>query len=888
MERERPLYLASGRLGYQTIKMRSKDHFQSPAGPGSPIAACQGVLHASVETPSMPEGHQAVLSAVKAIEGVKEAEPLGFGGDGFTFKLTMYDGSVKLCKTIPIDVVPSIMTSSGDLKEAYILGKASHPALAKFEQVVPLLEGTFHAIVLEYIPGRSLRETFIADGKLTPAQAENIFRQMLDVLKYLHEPNHGDFQGPIYHRDIKPENIILASDGSVKLVDFGAAHTSADNLNATGSLFRRTHGYCNFDFTAHPSRDLYALATTITEALLTLGAADHQLLRQGDKPPYFLAEFVIPEIEGVSDRFRLVLQKMKTLNREDGFQSAQEVLDTLDGKIPIFDRVKIPDPQPASFKERLTALTRAKTVAQMRKMTFEYFRDEIADSVKREDIVRTGQFKQLLGRLIEVAAMAEIPTAEIRRTELDLVSAYQATAKGFVSSSLSGIRTAAGSTRSAKKMESILEDITIIERLAGELPALVTKDDVSRAHALLKIVQGSFAAQAYLERLEVLVSGIDAPEFVVELKTVLLDITREYAKADVPGPLSQSLSNVAMLIENRITQLEQRLLELSNYSQYLSEPKLYLCTRQELRLLAGIMDKQYPEAALKSLDKSFLDNLSLSPDESMLIPISSIMPLAERSAKMPKISTDSESSPFGRESATSAQSMMASEREVLTGVIERVLKEAPLRLLIVSRESTSPKGDWIPFTFRVPTAPGPRWRNDERKLQSFYVISSETDTRALTCVLELLALQNQYKKLSPEVLFTHSIFDADRDVSAGIPVIHRGSGWRSIPQGFLQPTQENRDHAALVPGLKIVFPSRSGGEKDSYLKNNGKIDPLAIVIQSFRAMGAPYRENIVIDHFHTTGYQHSSERWDSLQQRMKGGDLIKNRLGNDIFSSSSS
>jgi hypothetical protein len=264
------------------------------------------------------------------------------------------------------------------------------------------------------------------------------------------------------------------------------------------------------------------------------------------------------------------------------------------------------------------------------------------------------------------------------------------------------------------------------------------------------------------------------------------------------------------------------------------------------------------------------------------------MPLAERSAKMPKISTDSESSPFGRESATSAQSMMASEREVLTGVIERVLKEAPLRLLIVSRESTSPKGDWIPFTFRVPTAPGPRWRNDERKLQSFYVISSETDTRALTCVLELLALQNQYKKLSPEVLFTHSIFDADRDVSAGIPVIHRGSGWRSIPQGFLQPTQENRDHAALVPGLKIVFPSRSGGEKDSYLKNNGKIDPLAIVIQSFRAMGAPYRENIVIDHFHTTGYQHSSERWDSLQQRMKGGDLIKNRLGNDIFSSSSS
>ncbi|MGL5927404.1 MAG: Stk1 family PASTA domain-containing Ser/Thr kinase, partial [Dermatophilaceae bacterium] len=80
-------------------------------------------------------------------------------------------------------------------------------------------------IVMEYVDGRTLRDVLAERGPLAPAEALRITEGVLDALGYSH-------RGGIVHRDIKPANVMIAADGTVKVMDFGIARAMAD-ANAT-------------------------------------------------------------------------------------------------------------------------------------------------------------------------------------------------------------------------------------------------------------------------------------------------------------------------------------------------------------------------------------------------------------------------------------------------------------------------------------------------------------------------------------------------------------------------------------------------------------------------------------------------------------------------------
>jgi serine/threonine-protein kinase len=112
------------------------------------------------------------------------------------------------------------------LREAKIAAKLSHPNLVNVFDQGEVGNALF--LVMEYVPGITLRDALNDFGKFTPKRALEVFEPFLQGLAAAHDSG-------ILHRDIKPENVLLADDGRVKLSDFGLSRT-IESHTQSGSL----------------------------------------------------------------------------------------------------------------------------------------------------------------------------------------------------------------------------------------------------------------------------------------------------------------------------------------------------------------------------------------------------------------------------------------------------------------------------------------------------------------------------------------------------------------------------------------------------------------------------------------------------------------------------
>jgi serine/threonine protein kinase len=136
-------------------------------------------------------------------------------------------------------------------------------------------EQNCHCLVMEYIDGETLEEILAKsfNGRLPESEVIDIALEVLQTLEYLHGLNP-----PIIYRDLKPSNVMVAKDGSVKLIDFGIARYFQPSKTAT---MIGTQGYAapeQYKGKAEPCSDLYSL-----------GALMHHLLSGRDpssEPPF--------------------------------------------------------------------------------------------------------------------------------------------------------------------------------------------------------------------------------------------------------------------------------------------------------------------------------------------------------------------------------------------------------------------------------------------------------------------------------------------------------------------------------------------------------------------------------------------------------------------------
>ena len=147
--------------------------------------------------------------------------------------------------------------------EARHAGGLSHENIAQVFDYGEPADGQPPYLVMELVDGPSL-EIVLAGGPLDESRTMDIVAQAATGLQAAHAAG-------MIHRDIKPANLLLAPGGTVKITDFGIAHTiGSAPVTATGELIG-TPGYLAPERAmgerATPASDLYSLGMVAYECL---------------------------------------------------------------------------------------------------------------------------------------------------------------------------------------------------------------------------------------------------------------------------------------------------------------------------------------------------------------------------------------------------------------------------------------------------------------------------------------------------------------------------------------------------------------------------------------------------------------------------------------------
>ncbi len=187
-------------------------------------------------------------------------EKIGSGGMAEVFKAV----DEVLGRTVAVKVLHPRYASEPNFvarfrQEAQAAANLSHPSIVNIYDWGR--DDETYYIVMEYVNGTDLKTLIEDHGALDPMKAAEYGMQACAALAVAHGYD-------IIHRDIKPHNIVIAPDGTVKVMDFGIARAGNTTMTQTGSVLG-TAQYISPEQaqgrTLGPASDLYSLGVTLYE-----------------------------------------------------------------------------------------------------------------------------------------------------------------------------------------------------------------------------------------------------------------------------------------------------------------------------------------------------------------------------------------------------------------------------------------------------------------------------------------------------------------------------------------------------------------------------------------------------------------------------------------------
>tara|TARA_R100001132_G_scaffold523_1_gene726 strand:+ start:142 stop:2103 length:1962 start_codon:yes stop_codon:yes gene_type:complete len=173
---------------------------------------------------------------------------------------------LRLERRVAIKVMHGHLSDDSAFKQRFIQEARSAARLAHPNVVNVFDQGQdedYAYLVMEYLPGITLRDLIEEYGSLTAEQTLDITEAVLAGLAAAHKAG-------IVHRDLKPENVLLADDGRIKIGDFGLARAATANT-ATGAALMGTIAYLSPELVtrgvADTRSDIYAVGIMMYEML---------------------------------------------------------------------------------------------------------------------------------------------------------------------------------------------------------------------------------------------------------------------------------------------------------------------------------------------------------------------------------------------------------------------------------------------------------------------------------------------------------------------------------------------------------------------------------------------------------------------------------------------
>ena len=147
------------------------------------------------------------------------------------------------------------------LREARAAAGLGHPNIVDVYDAG--VEGRLRFIVMEYVPGETLRDVIAREAPLHPRAAADLAIRLAEALDYGHRRG-------VIHCDVKPGNVLLSELDEPKIVDFGIARTMSASADLTTTI-AGTVGYISPEQVEGERldgrADVYSLSAVLYEML---------------------------------------------------------------------------------------------------------------------------------------------------------------------------------------------------------------------------------------------------------------------------------------------------------------------------------------------------------------------------------------------------------------------------------------------------------------------------------------------------------------------------------------------------------------------------------------------------------------------------------------------